>query len=260
MIPIIWALMSTEAIKLRHSLALWLAVAAPLLAILAELIGLFDRYSPPSGDAAAMWRALLQNGWAFWLSFFAPMLIAFQAASLANFEHAGRLWKQLFAFPVPRWSVYATKMLACGLLLGASFLILVPGYIGDVLIYSGTYGLHLASSIPFAEIFLVAGKAFLASWLVIVVQTWLATRFSGITASLGIGFAATIMGFVLLGILGRRGEDYASWYPWLLALLTHPGGPYDRHNTLLPLAVGCVGGLLFGGMACWDLARRREGD
>lgn len=260
MMAVAWALVSTEAIKLRRTLALWLMIAAPLLAVLLQLISLFNRASPPAGDAAAVWRALVQNGWVFWLVFFAPMLIAFEAASLANLEHSGRLWKQIFSFPIPRWSVYATKVLVCGLLLGGSFLILVLGYIGDVLIYGGIYALRLASSIPFVEIFTVAGKAYLASWLVIVIQTWLATRFSGMTAPLGIGFAAMIMGFVLLSALGRRGESFSSWYPWLSAFLSYSNGRADRHNTLLPVVVGCLGGVVLGALACWDLARRREGD
>jgi hypothetical protein len=31
----------------------------------------------------------------------------------------------------------------------------------------------------------------------------------------------------------------------------------DLHNTVLPALFGCVGGLVFGALACWDLARRR---
>jgi hypothetical protein len=131
MMLIAWALLTTEAIKLRRTLALWLAVAAPVFAILLELISLLDRSSFPSGDAVAVWPGLLQSGWGLWLGFFAPMLICFEAASLANLEHGGRLWKQLFTYPIPRWSVYATKILFCGLLVGAGFVILALGYAGD---------------------------------------------------------------------------------------------------------------------------------
>jgi hypothetical protein len=59
-----------------------------------------------------------------------------QIDSLANLEHNGKLWKQLFTVPIPRWGVYATKMVLCGLLVGASFAVLVVGFIGDVLVFS----------------------------------------------------------------------------------------------------------------------------
>ena len=161
MMTMAWALVSTEAIKLRRSVPLLLAVLAPFFAVLLQLAVVFGRVAPPFGNAAAQWRALLQGGWGA-IGLGLPMLVAFEAACLANVEHAGKHWKQLFAFPIPRWSFYATKMLFCGLLAWISILIAVPGFIGDVLIYSGIHGLGLSSSIPWLEIFGAAGRACLA--------------------------------------------------------------------------------------------------
>jgi hypothetical protein len=143
-------------------------------------------------------------------------------------------------------------MLFCGLLVGAAFLGVALGFVGDVLIFSGVRGLHLASAIPWAVILRTAGIAYLASWLAIVVQSWLGARFSGIAPPVGIGFAALALGLVLVpGAL-------SSWFPWTLPFRTLPGGPRDLHSTVLPAVFGCAGGVLMGAVACWDLARRRE--
>ena len=67
-----------------------------------------------------MWTDLLSFGWVMWLSLFTPALITFEAMCLASFQHGGPHWKQLFAMPIPRWNIFAVKMLCCGLLVGAS--------------------------------------------------------------------------------------------------------------------------------------------
>jgi hypothetical protein len=253
-----WALVSTEAIKIRRTLALWLVVVAPALAFTMVLILLFNRNSSsPIEDATTMWRSLLGTAWGFWLGLVTPILISFETASLANLEHGGNHWKQLFAFPIPRWSVYATKMVFCGLLVGASFLVVVLGFIGDGLIFGAVRGLPLASAIPWGEILHLAGKAYVASWLVIAIQSWLSARFFGIATPAGLGFAALVIGF---GLLGVPGGHFSWWYPWTLPLRTLSGGPRDLHDTVWPAVFGCAGGVLVGALACWDLARRREGD
>jgi hypothetical protein len=258
MIQTAWALASVEALKLRRTAALWLPVAAPVLALILEIIDLFDRNYRPRGDAITVWRSLLGGGWALWLILFVPLLIAFEAASLFNLEHNGKQWKQLFAFPIPRWGVYATKMLFCGLLVGASFLIITLGSTGVVLIYSGFKELHLGSAIPWAEIFITAGKAYAASWLMIAIQSWLSARFAGIALPVGGAFAGLVLGLVLPSPL--RFAGFLSWYPWMAPLLTLPTmNPSDLHNAVLPALFGSLGGLALGALASWDLARRCEG-
>jgi lantibiotic transport system permease protein len=150
MIPLAWALISTEALKIRNTAALWLAVVTPVLATILHVIDLFNRSSFPVGNPGDVWRNLLRNGWSFW-ALFVPILISFEAATLADLEHRGRHWKQLFTLPIPRWSVYATKILFGGLLLAASSFIVVLGFVGNVLIYNAVSGYQLASDIPWLE-------------------------------------------------------------------------------------------------------------
>ncbi len=252
MMAIAWALISAEALKVRRTAAIWMVVAAPVLLIFLHLSDLFGRTYLPLSDMGVVWEHLLRNGWSFWM-FLVPILVAFEAASLANLEHRGKHLKQLFAYPIPRWSVHATKMLFCALLLGASFLLAALGLVGNVLIFSGLRGHGLSRAIPWSEVLSTTAKAFAASWLTIAIQSWLSARFTGIAAPVGIGFAALILGTILLK---PDIPELSSWYPWLLPLRTLATG--DLHDTRLPFLLGCVGGVMVGALACWDLARRRD--
>lgn len=251
-----WALLKAETIKLRRTAAPVVAVATPVLVSFMQLFGLLNRKDTFWPPAEVVWAGLLKGQWTVWLAFFVPVLISFMAASLAGLEHSGNQWKQLFAFPIPRWWVYAMKMLSCGLLVGVSFEVFTLAFIGNALIYGRVDGLDLASAVPWGTILAVAGKAFLACWIVIVIQTWLSTRISGFGAAIGSGAAGLIFGYMLSSI-GDKG-DWGRWYPWMLPFSTNPPGGMNVHNTLLPALVGALGGLLLGALACRDLASRRE--
>jgi len=250
------ALVRAEAIKLRRTSIPTMAVIAAILASVTELVNLLDSGGGPPDlrPPAVIWQNLLQGHWALWLVFFVPMLIALEAASLANLEHSGNQWKQLFTCPLPRWTIYATKMLFCGALVSAGFVVSALGFIVDGLIFSGLHGLHLASAIPWFAIAALTGKAALACWLPVVIQSWLSARFSGFGIPIGIAFAALLFGFMMIG---ERLNAIVSWYPWMLPFGTQ-GRANHPDNTVLPVVFGCVGGIVAGIFACRDLARRRD--
>jgi hypothetical protein len=250
-----WALVSAEAIKLRRSAPVRLALAAPALLFVLELLTMFSRPRINLTNPTLLWRDLLSFGWVMWLGLFAPALVDFEAICLANLEHSGKHWKQLFALPIPRWRVFAVKMLFCGLLLGASFCAFTMTSVGGVLLFSGVRGLNLASAIPWQEILLTALRGYAACWLLIVVHTWLSVRFPGFAMPAGIAFAAMLVGFLLVGL---SPDVFGWWYPWTLPISVRPDGLYDSGNTLAPALFGAIAGLLLAPLASWDLGRRVE--
>jgi hypothetical protein len=253
MMQMAWAVVSAEAIKMRRSAPVRLAIAAPTLLFFLELLTMFGRRQINLTDPVLLWRELLGFGWILWLGLFAPTLIVFEAISLAAMEHGSRQWKQLFALPVPRWSVFAVKMLFCGLLLGGSFVVFTATSVGGVLLFSGIRGLHLGSAIPWLEILVTAVRGYGACWLLIVVHTWLSTRFPGFAVPAGIAFYAILMGFLLLQV--SRGF-FGWWYPWTLPISVRPEGLFDSHNPSAAALFGAVAGLLLAPLASWDLGRR----
>jgi hypothetical protein len=248
-----WALVSSEAIKVRRAAPVRLAIAAPALLFLLELLTLFARRQVSPAHPARLWQDLLGFGWVMWLGLFTPVLIAFEAISLANLEHSGKHWKQLFALPIPRWKVFAVKMLFCGLLLGGSFVVFTVTNVAGVLMFSGVRGLNLGASLPWMETLQTALRGYAACWLLIVVHTWLSVRFRGFAMPAGIAFTALLTGYLLVGL---SQEFFGWWYPWTLPISVRPQGLYDSHNTLAPAVFGGLAGLLLAPLASWDLGRR----
>jgi ABC-2 type transport system permease protein len=253
MIRTAWALIASEGIKLRRSAPLRLAVAAPLLLFVLQVLSLFGRRNFNQTDPARLWRDFLEFGWVMWLGLFVPALVGFEAICLASLEHEGRHWKQLFALPVPRWSVFAVKMLFCGALVGAAFAGFLAAAVGSVLLFSASRGLHLSGSIPWGVLLVTVTQALAACGLMIVIHTWLSVRFPGFAVPAGVALAALIVGFLLAGV---NPDAFGWWYPWTLPINVRPQGIYEPRNPIVPALFGATAGLVLAPLACWDVGRR----
>jgi ABC-2 type transport system permease protein len=206
-------------------------------------------------DPALLWRELMSFGWILWLGLFLPALVAFEAIALAGMEHSGKHWKQLLALPIPRWRVFAVKMLICGVLVGASFVVFLLTTVGGVLLFGWARGLHLAGALPVADVLVTAAKAYAACWLLIVTHLWISVRYPGFAVPAGVGFAAMLMGFMAMNV----GPEYFSWwYPWTLPINVRPDGLYHARSTVAPALAGLLGGLALAPLASWDLGRRTD--
>jgi hypothetical protein len=247
------AFLAAEAIKLRRSAPVRLAIAAPALLCFLVFLTFLPRSHFEAANPTRLWRDLLRDGWVFWLGLFTPALIALQSVCLINVEHSGRHWKQIFVLPVSRWKFFAGKMLVCALLLAASFLLFVFGSVAAVLAFSTARGLHLASAIPFLEIASSALRAWAASWLLIVIHIWISARYPGFAVPAATAFTAILVGFLLVA---WNPNLFGWWYPWTLPINVRPEGFYDSHNTLAPALFGSLAGALLAPLASWDLGRR----
>jgi len=247
----------TEAIKVRGTIALWLAVIVPLLAVVVFAVSLSSR----EASFGMSWFQLKQTGLGLWFIFFMPVLIFFEAAFLASLEHEADQWKQLLTFPIARWIHFATKMAVCALLLSASFGLFVMGFTADLIIIGDRR--NLPFGLPWRELLLTTGAAFLASLPLVAIHTWLSIRFAGIVRAIGVGAAALTLGLMLIGTRGTLHRVFEAsvlwWYPWTLPLRTLDTRQGLSFTHLASTAViGSIGGVLLGALVCWDLARREE--
>ena len=189
MIGITRALLSTEITKLKHTSTLWSSLIFPALILMLPMINLIGEYTvwTPRSPRPLLdeWNTAIRPWWTIWTAAL-PLLIAMQTAGLANLEHEGRHWKQLYTLPIPRWSIFAAKIVVCGLLVGVNFLIFGVGVLGLGLLRSGLFHLNMASEIPWSMILRLAGRAYLASSAVIAIQMWLGMRVSGFAIPLGV--------------------------------------------------------------------------
>lgn len=97
-------LVLTELQKLRGSLALLVAVAAPALPGLLVMLALL------ANDRAASWTDTYRFALSLWALFLAPMVIAAFTVLTAQIEHRGHGWDHLLALPIARWRIFVAKI------------------------------------------------------------------------------------------------------------------------------------------------------
>ena len=134
-----------------------------------------------------------------WNLMLLPLLIPLQTALLAGVEHSSRGWKRLFATPVPRWTVYMAKLIVSMGLFGLSMVLLdVTIVLAGMLLNAMAPALGLTfDTIPWRVLLEATARAYLASWLLIALHTWIACRWPSFVLAMGVGIAATAAGMVV---------------------------------------------------------------
>lgn len=236
------AVLMVELLKLRRSLALLLAVAAPgLIAVFLTLSALREADPRP-------WEMWLMQGAGIWAFFMLPMSVTALTALTAHMEHGPQSWSHLRALPVPRWRLYAAKAIA------ALGLIAIMSAAALVLPWAG---LELAARLkpaiaPTGEIDVWAhalkmAQVFAAGVLLIAVQLWTALRFHSFVPGLTLGIGGTF--FAVVATSAKEGV----FLPWQMPVNVFASDPARAQ---LALTLGGVGGLVVLTLAIAHLARR----
>lgn len=234
--------LAVEAYKLRRSLALLLATVAPLL------IAVFMFFNLLRMEKAVPWSMPLQSSAAIWAFFMLPMTVTALTALVANTEHGPGAWDHLRALPLPRWHLYAAKA-ACvlGVVLMMSFelalltplSVLMAGWLEPAIAASGTLDLP--------AYFVLLMRIFLAAWLLVAVQLWIALRFASFVPALAVGIGGTF--FAVVATSAKIGAVL----PWQIPVNQLASDPARAQLTL---ALGFAGGILALAIMTWHLGRR----
>jgi ABC-2 family transporter protein len=125
---VLWA----ESLKMKRTVALRMAVVAPMVVVLlvvfltsqvpSLILNSTARYGSP-------WMALARLPFAFWAILMMPLYVTLETALIAGLEHAENHWKSLLALPIPRWTLYLAKLFVAATLICASTTLLVLGII-----------------------------------------------------------------------------------------------------------------------------------
>lgn len=253
-----------ERLKLKGTLAFWLTLIAPAVVTILEFLVIFgnrDYYAVRGAQADwDAWSQFCTQVMVMWSLLMMPLFVTLETALAAQLDHAARAWKHLFSLPISRGAFYAAKQLGGMALIGISLIALV------VFSILAGWGLRLVvpgagfeDPIPVAAIASFAMFTYLASWLVISIQTWVAQRWPSFVVASGVGIAMTIIGVIVIQ------SDYAGYYPWTLPVLV-ANGFNSRINPLnileegvrpwRELAAGSLGGLIVAVVGGWDVVRR----
>lgn len=244
--------LNAERLKVKRTLALWLAPLMPLVIIglqLAIVIQQQDTYRG-QGRAAQAWTDYGGQIVFLWTMLLLPLFITLESALLANLEHGNQQWKHLFSLPIPRGVIYAAKQISVMAIIGLSMTALyVYVVLSGLALRWLTPGLGFEAPVPWWEFFRYIALAYLASWLIISFHTWVGLRWHSFAVASAVGIAAMVIAVFMFQ------SDWAPWYPW-----TYSGivaiSLEDGLSPLNQLLAGGVGGVLAAFLGGWDVTRR----
>jgi ABC-2 type transport system permease protein len=234
--------LAVETVKLRRSLALVLAGIAPLLIATFLFFNLLRLGKPMP------WSMPLQSSAAIWAFFMLPMSVTALTALVAHMEHGPRSWDHLRALPVPRWHLYAAKATCVlGVVAGMTAWLAVlsvaavwaAGVIRPELAATGTP--------DFVAYALLLARIFLAAWLLVAVQLWIALRYASFVPALATGIGGTF--FAVVATSAKVGVVL----PWQIPVNQLASDPARAQ---LALGIGFAGGAIVFGAMLLQLGRR----
>ena len=244
--------LNAERLKVKRTLALWLAPLMPLVIIglqLAIVIQQQEFYQKQERVAQA-WTDYGGQIVFLWTMLLLPLFITLESALLANLEHGNQQWKHLFSLLIPRGAVYAAKQISVMAIIGLSMAALyVYVVLSGLALRWLTPGLGFEAPVPWWEFFQYIALAYLASWLIVSIHTWVGLRWHSFAVASAVGITAMVIAVFMFQ------SDWAPWYPWtysgIVAIRLEDG--LSPLNQLLAGGVGGVFAALLGG---WDVIRR----
>jgi hypothetical protein len=237
-----------EMLKLKRTLAVWLAVILPLGVVAIEFLGTVQRSDYYIAQALAYpWLEFGRQTIFFWTLLALPLFVTLETALLGGLEHSGDHWKQLFARPVSRGAIYGAKLEAGMALVAVSLLalilqVVVAGW--TLSLFIPEFGIH--GPIPWREFLTEIGIAYLGCWLIIAIHTWVALRWKSFVVASAAGIFLTVAGMVVIN------AEWGSYYPWALSAMAlnslQEGGTFARElafSGLGAVVVAFLGSLEF---------------
>ncbi|WP_066839138.1 ABC transporter permease [Rufibacter ruber] len=201
--------LSAEALKIKRTWAFWLALLAPLAVVSMTFLVFFfrgEKLIKPGEDPWFLWAG---NNFYATAQLLVPMYLALITALVNGTEHTSHGWKQLYALPVPKWSVFLNKyLLQLGLVLATYFTflaaMLAAGYVlGWVRPELGFQHYHHVGSISLGSF-----RIFIGSLFIFTLQFCISYRYKSIAMSIGLGIL-----FTLAFLIGSRWE-HIGYYPY----------------------------------------------
>lgn len=244
-----------EALKMKRTIALKMVVIAPV--VVGFLMFFMASQAPFSSvgrnGRGHEWTELVRINLLVWALLMLPLFITLETALVAGLDHAENQWKNLLARPVPRWTLYVTKLLVVMAMTAASTGVLLLGVLGAGAVLPRIQPeLHFGFPIPWAAIFRpgaqVAGLAFLS----LTIQHWVSLRWRSFSVATGVGIVALVTSYMMVAF-SRPSGGWPQYFPWSLPMLVLARRP---PNIEAVLWISGAIGLVVAAAGCADFCRR----
>jgi lantibiotic transport system permease protein len=240
--------LSAEVLKLKRTVALRVAVIAPMVVVVVMSL-VYHQRQPAGVSGADLWLRFSQEVLGLWALLMLPLFVTLEAALLGALESAEKNWKHLFALPIPRGAIYAAKIIVTIGIIGLSKIVLLVGAIAAGMLLGllkPDYQLFL-SALPFRQISRMYLTTYFLAWLMITIQMWVSVRWQSFTVSVSTGISATVFGYMLI-----NSQKWGKIYPWTLPVnvLAQNG------NVTRALLISLIGGLIIAIIGGLEFIRR----
>lgn len=234
--------LAVELRKLNRSLAAALAISAP------GLIAVFTFFNLLRGKTAQPWDMWMVGATGIWAFFMLPMSVTALTALIAHMEHGPRSWDHLRALPLPRWTLYAAKAVSVLLVLALmSVGVFCLTWAAVKLAVAIKPQLSPTGVFDAPAYWTALGRMYLAAMLLLVIQLWIALRWSSFVPGLVVGIGGTF--FAVVATSAKIGV----FLPWQMPVNMLATESW-RLQTALGLGFG--GGLVLLALMLWHLSRR----
>src|SRR5262245_36832719 len=185
--------LAVEALKLRRTMALALAILLPAAPVAMILILTLTQGSAEFSQSAHPFAMIILGLVGIWAVFVLPIFAAVESSLLASIEHQNRGWKHMFALPPARGSMIAAKF--------ATSVLLVT--IAHAFLFAYTLVLFwvlprlapeegLKGPIPFAATLAVIAACAASSLFVVGVHTFISMRWASFALNVGIALGGIL--------------------------------------------------------------------
>ena len=197
----------SEYYKTRKTLAFWGAIILPLFLCTVVFVVYFLKADAILKKIGAAPPDAIWGQYAFMIigvmgTLLLPMYLIFMTYSVNNIEHKADTWKSIFSLPIPKWSIYFSKVTYTILLVALSMFLFVAFTLG--------YGFLLNYLVPkyhlldadltkvSKAIATIYFKLFLSSLGIISIQFLMSLVWKDFLKPMGIGFVLFVTSLIIL--------------------------------------------------------------
>lgn len=236
------ALLRTEFIKLKRSLALSLCLAAP------ACVGGFAALALATATRDKSWDRFLDEGLAMWSFFMLPMTVTALTVLLAQIEHGPRMWNHLLILPVSRARLFLAKAaVALALLILLQLLVYADLYASGWVVQTLLPDKRLIGGLQLGGMALGLAAMAVGALPMLIIQLWTALRFRSFVPPMVVGILGTFAALVITA------SNSSIYLPWLLPVYATM---WPKATALWSVGLGICGGLLALAAMLIDFRRR----
>ncbi|GAB3907060.1 hypothetical protein GCM10028803_40460 [Larkinella knui] len=222
--------LAMERLKIKGTLVVWLAVFAPVFVVIVAFVAGYADGEKFYRSGVNPWINFCEHILAGWSLFIFPLYVSLLSALYAGIEHQNRAWGYVYSLPVPKSSIYLSKLLVLSVLVALSHVALVVFALcaGSLMgMLKPAYGFQDFTMPAFMPVACI--NLFVCGLGLIVIQLFISLWYPGFIIPAGLGLFATLAS----AIARSFPVSHFSPYLWPFVFLNNTLQVHDWNYSIL---------------------------